>query len=677
MKYSNLNCASNWSERFTGRLLSTSLVMGLAAWSFGQSVHGVSGAGPAMMPLPGSVHGTVHLGDAGPIVGSQAIQFAVVFNIDTAGLQKLVDQVSNPSSPSYRQFLTPAQIGQQFGASQADVDATVSFLQSQGFTVTMVPKNLSAVFATGTASQIQKAFETTLTNVTRESDGSVFHTNLTPLFVPSALVGKIHSIRGVDNARRMQKRATTTLLNPTLYRPGYNADTAYNGGYYGQGVNIAIANWDGFRLDNLPVYYAYYGLPLPAGVSPYVFPSSGPLPNPTAAQMLSNVTVKVVGGGAGIGPTTPMGEGDLDQQNVLQSAPLCNLYVYDDKPSDSAEPLDTYTQIAEDNIADIVTESYGWGSYELEYQYVKSTSSYNIAASYFGSEATEDHAQHLIMSAQGITYMAASGDTGTSAFTHVFTPSGTSTRVTAKACYAYPDMDPEVLMVGGSVLTVNTPSGTRVSEASWGLNGNGGTGGFDIYDSPTWDTPSAPAAGNFSYITYDTPANAFTFNAAPTYQTTYIPQFTDLYNYRLLPDVASHAGGQAGLGTNAGAGWAYTIFFNEGNSSYPLGTGIYIDGTSCASPAVAGSLGVVEQRLFLNRVPNADRTNVRLGRIADLLYKMGGNGKVFNDITTGLSVGTIPGTTVTTNPAAGWDFATGWGSLNFNGLYLSFLGGKG
>jgi hypothetical protein len=81
----------------------------------------------------------------------------------------------------------------------------------------------------------------------------------------------------------------------------------------------------------------------------------------------------------------------------------------------------------------------------------------------------------------------------------------------------------------------------------------------------------------------------------------------------------------------------------------------------------------VLDQLYDATTPNASRSNVRLGMIQTYLYGKGGTASIFNDITTGTGVGTIPGTTVAANPAVGWDFATGWGSINFAGLYSALV----
>ncbi len=568
--------------------------------------------------VPNSLrHPEVSAAAATSIAPNEPVHFAISLQPrDPVGLQNFVDAVSNPLSPSFRQFLTPEQVGEQFGPSQADVDATIAFLTSNGFTVSEVAKNRLVIVADGTAQQVTTAFHTQLCSVNRINAKGLpdtYRTNLQALQMPSSIAGKIVSIDGIDTSIERRPHATTTQLNPSLFRSNYGAATSYNGGYYGQGVNIAIANWDGYRLNNIPYWTSANALPVPAG-------GSG-----------SNIHVVKVGTGTTYGVGTPQGEGDLDLQAVMSAAPLANIYDYDDSTNDTAAPITTLSKISSDNIADIVTESYGW-----------ETSNNNT---YYGSTWTSAHNVHLSMSAQGITYMAATGDTGTGNF-----PS-------RGARYGYPDIDPEVLNVGGSVATVNTTTGARSSEASWGLSGGyGGTGGFDPYD---------------------TSAHGFAFNVAPSYQTSTISTKTKTYNYRLLPDLVSSGGGQNGLGSNSGTGWAFAIFYNEGTgSSYPPGTSILIDGTSIASPATAGAIGALEGELFTGVTPNGTRSNVRFGRMQTYLYGIGSNSSVFYDITTGSSIGTLPGTRVAATPAVGWDYATGWGALNFGGL-LNYIKSSG
>lgn len=587
----------------------------------------------ALVAVPHSVrHPEVNSQPLAPVRTDEAVTVAVSLQPrDLVGLKAYAEAVSDPHSQYYHQFLTPEQVGAKFGPSQADVNATISFLKAHNIEITDVAKNHLVISAEGSAASVTEAFQTTLGYATRE-DGSKFRTNTTELHMPASLVNKVVSIDGIDtsirhkfaghkftHAKKAQADPTTSQqFNAAMYRGQYN-NAGYQYGFYGQGVNIAIANWDGYRLANIPYWVSYNNLPVPAG-------GAG-----------SNIHVVKVGTGTTTyGQGSPAGEGDLDLQAVLMAAPLANIYDYDDSTNDTADPVSTYSKISSDNIADVVSESYGWET---------SATSRTGTTTYFGPTYTSAYNVHLSLAAQGITYLAATGDSGTANFG----PIGTKN---AK-CYGYPDIDPTVLMVGGTVPTIDLTTLQRVTETSWGLATNsggtaGGTGGFDPYD---------------------TPAHGFAFNVAPSYQTTYLPTQTAAHNLRLMPDWSSIAAGQNGLGneTSPDAGWAMLIFYSSG-TTYPLGTLILIDGTSIASPATAGSLGEVMSQVYAGVTPNPTRSNVRLGVLQPFLYEHGNDANLIYDVNTGITVGNLPGTTTPTPPTIGWDYATGWGAPIFSGF---------
>jgi kumamolisin len=563
-------------------------------------------------------HPEASMASAIAVDASENIHMAIsLLPNDQAGMEAYAKEVSNPSSIFYRQFLTPEEVGVRFGPSQTVIDETVSYLASKGIAVDHVAKNGLVIVADGKASQIEDAFKTSLGYVPRDDAPGTFRTNFSALSLPTNLAGKVLSIDGVDTSVRMKRAATTTTLTPVTYRAAFSAASLYSR-YFGEGVNVAIANYDGFNLDNIPLWVSTYHMPSPTS-------GAG-----------KNIFEREVGTGAtyGSGADGYGAEGDLDLQAVLMSAPLANVYEYDDSVTDSAAPITTLEAISSDNIADVCTESYGW----------ETSKASSRSTTYFGAEWTSAYNIHTSLSIQGIVYCAATGDSGTANFP------ATGTR------YGYPDIDPNVLNVGGSVATVNTVTGALSSESSWGYikaagtpEAVGGTGGFDPYD---------------------TTAHGFAFNVAPSYETSTLGTKTTTYPYRLLPDVSSFAGGQNGLGeyTSPYADWAMVIYFHDG-ATYPLGTGTQIDGTSIASPATAGSLAAVLSELYLTTNPNPSRSNVRVGELQPLLYANGGSATVFHDITAGTSIGNLPGTSIAATPATGWDYATGWGSINFSGLY--------
>lgn len=499
---------------------------------------------------------------------------------DPTGLQAFADAVSDPKSAMYRHFISPEEVGSRFGASLTDVAAVKDFLTKGGLTITHVGKNNFTIAATGTQAQIESLFATKIGNfqVTDESGSVTYRANITPLNVPATLVNKIQSIDGVETYSRPKPRGTS--LTPSMTRNLYGLAPMYAAGWTGSGRTVGISNWDGFKLSNGNLFISNYNLPVPAGGA------------------MSNVSVVTVGTGSQSGPAA--GEGDLDFQMVLAVAPLAKIIIYDGTGANLTTVLSTE---ASANAADVISESYGW----------------NVPA----ATAAAAHTQHLSMTATGITYMAASGDDGT-----------------ALAPFDYPDYDPEVLMVGGTIATTDS-AGNRTSETSWGNSGgNAGGGG--------WCTSTA--------------ANSSAFNVRPSWQTGNGVPSSSIVNKRLVPDVALHASGANGFNSP----FAYFMYYD--------GSLIQSSGTSASSPTFAAGLATCEQRLF------AARNTARLGRIADKIYSQNGRSDVWFDVNSGLSIGNLPSSgggslnNTPANPGTGWDFATGWGSINFNNFYSTLIG---
>src|SRR6185436_4721036 len=90
---------------------------------------------------------------------------------------------------------------------------------------------------------------------------SQFYSYSSPIRVPATIAADIFDISGLENFTRPVHRA----LTPTQTRVLYNSSPIYNAGLQGQGRTVAISNWDGYRLSNVPLYYSHFGLPTPAG----------------------------------------------------------------------------------------------------------------------------------------------------------------------------------------------------------------------------------------------------------------------------------------------------------------------------------------------------------------------------------------------------------------------------
>lgn len=76
---------------------------------------------------------------------------------DGLGLIQYAQAVSDPSSPSYRHYLTPQQIGQRFGASDADYIAVANYFASQGLSIAGWPQHLG-LHVSGPIPAMERAF---------------------------------------------------------------------------------------------------------------------------------------------------------------------------------------------------------------------------------------------------------------------------------------------------------------------------------------------------------------------------------------------------------------------------------------------------------------------------------------------------------------------------------------
>jgi subtilase family serine protease len=104
---------------------------------------------------------------AGPVVGhlpdDRVLEVSIVLPLrDPAGLRRLVDRVSDPASPSYRDFVTAAEFRARFAPTPAAAERVVAWLTAQGLEVGVLPANRSYVPARGRVADLERAFGTDL-----------------------------------------------------------------------------------------------------------------------------------------------------------------------------------------------------------------------------------------------------------------------------------------------------------------------------------------------------------------------------------------------------------------------------------------------------------------------------------------------------------------------------------
>ncbi len=133
--------------------------------------------------------------------------------------EQLLKDQQNPASPSYHHWLTPVELGEQFGASQHDIDTLTAWLRSQGLHVEAVANSRTRITFGGSAAAVGTAFGTTLHHF--QVADKILIANSGDPQIPVALSGIVQSISGL-NTVRYKSQHHSELKHAATIRP---ADT--------------------------------------------------------------------------------------------------------------------------------------------------------------------------------------------------------------------------------------------------------------------------------------------------------------------------------------------------------------------------------------------------------------------------------------------------------------------
>lgn len=383
-----------------------------------------------------------HAVDLGAMPAGQTMTVRLGLNMQYRNvLLGMVKAQTNPSSPLYGWFLTPAQFASMFGASNSQVSSVVAYLKGAGFTnVTVEPNNLM-VSADGTAAMAEAAFNTKLEMVS--VNGTTGFINTAVASVPASLGGVVGAVLGLNSIGRMHP----FLALPTLPLPQYGV--SYTPKQFQQLYSVApvkaacctaIAimaegNLTGVVSD-LRIAEKAFGLPQ--------------VP----------VTIRQVG--LASPDTSGADEWDLDSQSSSGIATqLRRLYLYATTSLSDSDLALEFSKWASDDVARAASASLG----ECEvFPYVD------------GSMLVDDET-FLEAASQGQSFFASSGDTGS------FCPVTPTNGVPAGLPFvSYPASSPYVIGVGGTTLLANA-DGNYNTEITW-YAGGGGVSQFE--GSPFW-----------------------------------------------------------------------------------------------------------------------------------------------------------------------------------------------
>jgi subtilase family serine protease len=392
-----------------------------------------------------------------------------------AQLDDLLSALYDPQSSEYQKFLTPAQFESLFSPTADQVQQVVTYLQSQGLTVTNIAPNQMLIDATGTVAQVDQAFSTQINNY--QLGAQTFYANATPPVVPGSISQLITSIGGLDDSTQYQPllarsahlahtakihlQGPSSGFGPKDLSGAYDLTPLQNTGILGEGQTIALFELDGYQSSDVSQYFANYGITPPN---------------------TSNVLVDNYNGAAGQGAI----EVELDIEVAGSLAPHANLLVYEG-PNTTQGLNDTYNRIVHDHKAQVVSIS--WGLCESSTGAAELKTLDNI----FKQGAAE-----------GMSFFAASGDSG------AYDCDDSNLAVDS------PADDPYVTGVGGTTLQLN--GGAYGSESAWSNpndtvrspEGAGGGGGISsAFTLPAWQSGQGVLTSNSSGTPCNAPAGKF------------------------------------------------------------------------------------------------------------------------------------------------------------------------
>ncbi len=166
-------------------------------------------------------------------------------------LQQFIQDIHNPKSPLFHHWITAAEFGKTYGATQAETDTVTGWLESQGFKVNLVYPNQMVIDFSGSAGQIRQAFRTEIHNLLVNGEPHI--ANMSDPLIPAELASTVAGVISLNDFRphpmlkqRADFRANYTdkegynPIVPADLATIYNLNPAFTAGYSGQGQTVVL-----------------------------------------------------------------------------------------------------------------------------------------------------------------------------------------------------------------------------------------------------------------------------------------------------------------------------------------------------------------------------------------------------------------------------------------------------
>ncbi len=517
-----------------------------------------------------------------------------------AAFQQLLKDQQDPASPLYQHWLTPVEIGAQFGAAQADIDAISAWLTAQGLHVDSIANSRTHIGFSGSARAIANTFGTALRYYSVGSETRIANADAPSL--PAALTGAVHSIAGLHTvkfhpAHRMTAQQGTVqgtslqpqmnggagvhYISPADFAKIYNVPSNYDG----SGQSIAIVGrarvYDGDDTNFKARSLVNFTEPT------VIIPPNGTDPGPPATTCTKTPTDTCSNPPPAVGD---QGEATLDVQRAGSVAPGANLKLIVSADVGQQDGVVLAIEYAiETNPVPAKILSISFASCEADN----------------GSQASVAFDQeYQVAAAEGISVFVSSGDAGVAGCEPLDgTPTTTQKLSTSTLCASG-----YVTCVGGTQFAdAANPSAYWASS-----NGPGYFSALGYIPEGAWNEPTN-SSGSTQYSA--TGGGYSVYIPTPSWQKgTGVPGTQGRYT----PDVSLSASTRNGyLTCTAAQGGSCVVV---GGSFSFLGSG----GTSASAPSMAGIAALLNQK-----------TGAAQGNLNPRMYALAAtpaNG-VFHDVT--------------------------------------------
>jgi len=596
-----------------------------------------------------------------------------------AALSKLMEEQLSKDSPNFHKWLTPEQFGKQFGPADADIQSISDWLRRQGFQQIKVGAGRTAIEFSGNVGQVRNAFHTEIHRF--NVNGEARQSNVSDPQIPAALTPVVSGVLTLHNFPRKSLRHHAGVFTRTAdgrVEPQFTGST---------GQFFAVGPADFAKIYNIPASLDGTGQTIAIVGDSNINPQD--VTDFRTLFSLPTNPPNIILNGPDPGLNADEGEAALDVQVSGMVAPKATIDFVVSEDTLTALGIDLSAfYIIDNNIAPVVSESFG-----------ACESGLGAAGNAFFNTLWEQAA------AQGITVFVAAGDPG-SAGCDDFNNSTTASLGLAVSGFA---STPFNVAVGGTDFDdVGTQSNFWLVPPAPNGPGKESALGY-IHEVPWNDSCAATATSATLNTVCVNPTPASLLNIAggsggpssvyqkPPWQSGIIPNgIAAGDNHRYIPDVSLFS--SDGALSKSFYVVCQADALSAGSSPSCAATGSFsflgAGGTSASSPAFAGIMALINQnngpqgnanpvfyKIAATAGQSCNSSNTPLtGSATCSFYDItkGNNsvpcvGKSPNCSsstagTNGVLVSPASATTPAWTTAAGYDLATGLGSVNVTNL---------